>query len=81
MAKVWNRAFWRGGPATDQRGRVSVGSPLPFGMVATTAVLVALGIGITVIAGPLYAYTQRAAVDLKSETAYVHAVLPPGVRQ
>ena len=81
IAKVWNRAFWRGGPATDQRGRVSVGSPLPFGMVATTAVLVALGIGITVIAGPLYAYTQRAAVDLKSETAYVHAVLPPGVRQ
>ncbi|GAA3614143.1 Na+/H+ antiporter subunit D [Microlunatus ginsengisoli] len=81
MAKVWNRAFWRGGPEPDEHGRVAEGSRMPVGMVVTAAVLVAIGVGITFIAGPLYAYTQRAAVDLTSETAYVNAVLAPEVRQ
>ena len=81
MAKVWNRAFWRGGPEPDEHGRVAEGSRMPSGMVATAAVLVVIGVGITFIAGPLYAYTQRAAADLESETAYVHAVLPPEVRR
>jgi multicomponent Na+:H+ antiporter subunit D len=80
MAKVWNRAFWRGGPEPDQHGRVAEGSRMPAGMVITSGVLVAIGIGFTFVAGPLYAYTQRAAVDLVSGTAYVSAVLPPGVR-
>jgi multicomponent Na+:H+ antiporter subunit D len=50
-------------------------------MVWTAAFIVALGIGLTVIAGPLYGYTQRAATDLLSEGAYVSSVLSPEVRR
>jgi len=81
MAKVWNRAFWRGGPEPDHRGRIAEGSRMPPGMVWTAGFIVALGIGLTVIAGPLYGYTQRAATDLLSEGAYVSSVLSPEVRR
>jgi multicomponent Na+:H+ antiporter subunit D len=77
MAKVWNRAFWRAGPEADDQGRVAQGSRMPTGVVLTAAFIVAFGIGLTVIAGPLYGYTQRAATDLLSEGAYVSAVLSP----
>ena len=50
-------------------------------MVWTAGFIVALGIGLTVIAGPLYGYTQRAATDLLSEGAYVSSVLSPEVRR
>jgi multicomponent Na+:H+ antiporter subunit D len=79
MAKVWNRAFWRGGPEPDDQGRVAQGSRMPTGMVLTAGFIVAFGIGLTVIAGPLYGYTQRAATDLLSQGAYVSAVLSPEV--
>lgn len=48
--------------------------------VTTAAVLVVLGLGLTVVAGPLYHYTDRAAADLLTPAQYVHAVLPKGVR-
>ena len=44
-----------------------------FGMVAPTAALVAVGLLLTVAAGPLYAYTERAAVSLTERTPYVDA--------
>ncbi|MET0787791.1 MAG: Na+/H+ antiporter subunit D, partial [Cellulomonas sp.] len=53
---------------------------LPFGMVAPTAALVVVGLLLTVAAGPLYAYTERAAVALTEQTPYVDAVLPDGER-
>ena len=43
-------------------------------------ILVLLGIGITVVAGPLYAYAERSAIDLQDGAVYVSAVLPPGIR-
>lgn len=48
--------------------------------VATAAVLVALGLGLTAVAGPLYHYSGRAAADLSDASVYVQAVLPKGVR-
>jgi len=84
MAKVWNRAFWRGVPATTPVGNPLVVTRrsvvLPRGMVVTTGFLVLVGVGITFVAGPLYAYTDRAAADMLSGLPYVQAVLPRGVR-
>jgi multicomponent Na+:H+ antiporter subunit D len=51
---------------------------LPRSMAAATAALVAVSLGITVVAGPLYAYTDRAAHDIVERAPYVDAVLPGG---
>ncbi|GAA4697039.1 Na+/H+ antiporter subunit D [Nocardioides nanhaiensis] len=51
---------------------------MPISMVGPTAGLVALSVALTVVAGPLFAYTDRAADDLLDRTAYVQAVLPEG---
>jgi multicomponent Na+:H+ antiporter subunit D len=84
MAKVWNRAFWRGVPAPTPVGNPLVVTRrsvvLPRGMVVTTGFLVLVGVGITFVAGPLYGYADRAAADMLSGLPYVQAVLPPGVR-
>ena len=53
---------------------------LPRGMVGSAAGLVVLGVGLTVVAGPLYGYTERAAGDLRARAPYVDAVLPDGGR-
>ena len=74
LVKAWNKAFWQ----TPEEPRPPV--RLPFGMVAPTAALIAVGLLLTVAAGPLYAYTERAAVALTERTPYVDAVLPDGER-
>jgi len=48
--------------------------PLPGVMVGATAAMVAVTVGLTAIAGPLYGYTERAAHDLLDRTPYVEAV-------
>ncbi|MFB9377169.1 Na+/H+ antiporter subunit D [Kineococcus gynurae] len=50
----------------------------PLGMVAPTAVLVAVGVGITVVAGPLFGISDRAATDLIDRAPYVQTVLDGG---
>jgi multicomponent Na+:H+ antiporter subunit D len=74
LVKAWNKAFWQ----TPAEPRPPV--RLPFGMVAPTAALVGVGLLLTVAAGPLYAYTERAAVALAERSPYVDAVLPDGER-
>jgi multicomponent Na+:H+ antiporter subunit D len=59
------------GPAGEQRA-------LPRVMVATTAAMVALTVGLTAIAGPLYGLTDRAAFDLLERAPYLEAVFGPG---
>lgn len=44
-------------------------------MTAPAGVLVAVGIGIVVLAGPLQALTERAATDLMQPESYVRVVL------
>lgn len=85
MAKVWNRAFWRSVPETDDADEEALvvtrrGITLPRGMVVMACVLVLMGVGLTVVAGPLYAYAQRSADDIVDGRPYVRAVLPEGIR-
>ena len=74
VVKAWNKAFWQ--PALEDLPRLRN----PAGMLAPAAALVALGIGLTVLGGPLYSYTERAAGDLRSQRPYVEAVFPVGSR-
>ena len=71
-------------PGTTQQVAVVQGraqsSRMPRPMVATAIVLVVLGVGITVVAGPLYGFADRSATDLVDGLAYVRAVLPEGIR-
>ncbi|MFP5348053.1 MAG: Na+/H+ antiporter subunit D [Actinomycetes bacterium] len=52
---------------------------LPLGMVVPTAALVGVTLAITVLAGPLFGVTDRAADDLLARAPYVQAVFPDGV--
>ncbi|GAA1660792.1 putative cation antiporter NADH dehydrogenase subunit [Citricoccus zhacaiensis] len=47
------------------------------GMVYPTIGLVAFGLAFTVFAGPLYAFSDRAATDMLLRTPYIDAVLGP----
>jgi multicomponent Na+:H+ antiporter subunit D len=44
-------------------------------MVAATAAMVAVGVLLAVIAGPVWAVSTRAAEDLMDQSAYVATVL------
>ncbi|GAA2021584.1 Na+/H+ antiporter subunit D [Terrabacter terrae] len=73
-----------GGGGGDGGVAVLVEAPartLPRTMLAATAAMTAVGLLITVVAGPLYAFTQRAAADLTSRAPYVTSVLPEEVRR
>jgi multicomponent Na+:H+ antiporter subunit D len=74
LVKAWNKAFWQTAPEEVRAMR------LPRGMVGSAAALVVLGVGLTVVAGPLYGYTERAAGDLRARAPYIDAVLPDGGR-
>ncbi|PZF99439.1 Na+/H+ antiporter subunit D [Micromonospora deserti] len=73
-SRVWTIAFWR-------VPRLATAEPavrLPALMVGATVALVALGLVLTVVAGPLFEVTADAAADLRQRTPYVRAVLPGG---
>ncbi len=68
--------------ATDgsREGHVEVDTAhLPLGMMVPAAALVTVGMAITIIAGPLFGVTDRAAGELRERTPYVEAVFPDGV--
>lgn len=75
VIRAWNKAFWQ--PCPDERA-LPEPSPLPWGMVGPTAALVAVGVGLTVAAGPLYDYADRAARMGMDGHTYVGAVFPDG---
>lgn len=56
--------------------RVDVGR-MPVSMVAPTAVLIAVGLTLTVLAGPIFGYAERAADEVMDRGQYVSAVLTP----
>jgi len=74
IVKAWNKAFWQVPPVEPPKVR------LPVGMTGPTAALVVLGLALTVLAGPLFGYTERAAATLRDPSQYVNAVLPDGRR-
>ncbi|HET6561532.1 MAG TPA: Na+/H+ antiporter subunit D [Marmoricola sp.] len=55
-------------------------SRLPRSMVGATVGLVAVTLLLTVVAGPLFAFTDRAANDLLDRSPYISAVLPEELR-
>jgi multicomponent Na+:H+ antiporter subunit D len=69
MTKIWAGAFWGEVEPVAPRRR------LPALMVAPTAALTALSLAVALFAGPVYALSERAAVDLLDGTVYVRAVL------
>jgi multicomponent Na+:H+ antiporter subunit D len=90
VARVWNLAFWRSPRPVGGEGvasaaadvpsavRVATRTSLPRLMVASTLALVALGIGLTVVAGPLFDISAGAAAQLMERQPYVRAVFPDG---
>jgi multicomponent Na+:H+ antiporter subunit D len=89
LARVWNLAFWRGRDEVEDyqsylteslhddpwAGETSKTRALPRLMVGATAAMVALGIGLTVLGGPLYELATRAGQDLQGTERYVSSVL------
>ncbi|TFV70337.1 hypothetical protein E4P40_21750 [Blastococcus sp. CT_GayMR20] len=55
-------------------GAVRALHPLPRVMVAATAAMVTVTVGLTFVAGALYGYTARAAEDVLERTPYVESV-------
>jgi multicomponent Na+:H+ antiporter subunit D len=76
--KIWIAVFWRPRNVTIEPAAGPTTRP-PMLMLAPTAVLAALTLLIGIAAGPLYRYSQRAAVDLVHPAFYRDAVLG-GVR-
>jgi len=74
IVKAWNQAFWQEVPDDLPE------SKLIGGMVGPTAALVSLGLALTIFAGPIFAYTERAAVDLRAQTPYIDSVFTRGDR-
>jgi multicomponent Na+:H+ antiporter subunit D len=54
------------------------GAFLPRLMVGSTIALMALGVGLTVVAGPLFELSDAAAADLIAREPYIRAVYPGG---
>lgn len=74
IVKAWNKAFWQTPPEAIPETK------LPRTLVGPTTALVGLGLLITVVAGPLYSYTDRAADTLLDNRTYIDAVLRPDGR-
>ncbi|SNU01838.1 multisubunit sodium/proton antiporter, MrpD subunit [Ruaniaceae bacterium KH17] len=73
MVKAWNMAFWMG----TEGEKPLLSEKVPRRMTAGAASLVALSLAMAAGAGPLMAYTDRAAYDLRAQR-YVTVVLPNG---
>jgi multicomponent Na+:H+ antiporter subunit D len=68
MGRTWADVFWR--PA-DEADRGTAGTPLLLAITGLSAVTLA----ISVVAGPLFALTLRAAQQLLDRDAYIRIVL------
>lgn len=92
VARVWNRAFWRRADdaedphphllesLAEKDATAAVATrrrTLPPLMVGATAALVALGLTLTVAAGPLFAFADQAALNMYERAPYIEAVLGP----
>ena len=56
--------------------RIDVGR-MPLSMLAPTAVLIAVGLTLTVLAGPIFGYAERAADEVLNRGQYLSAVMAP----
>jgi len=77
MIRIWGGVFWSppedGATATVARAAGPSGGPAL--MALPTALLVVLSLAVAAAAGPIYAFSERAAADLLDRDAYVTEVL------
>ena len=71
LASAGSQVFWREGGEAPAPGRVP---PLRGIEVGATALLLGLGVGLTVFAGPALRYSQDAAAQLLAPAAYIEKV-------
>ncbi|HKJ54576.1 MAG TPA: proton-conducting transporter membrane subunit [Nitriliruptoraceae bacterium] len=71
MTKIWNGVFWGDPDDAEVRLDGPVGSR---SMTAATTVLVVASLAFVVVAGPLYAFSERAADVLLGRDSYIEAV-------
>jgi multicomponent Na+:H+ antiporter subunit D len=79
MTKIWNGVFW-GTP--DELSPVAAADgpdrlPASPTMLGATTVLVVASLGVSVVAGPLFDVSERAAMVLLERTPYIDAVVGP----
>ncbi|BBZ26498.1 Na+/H+ antiporter subunit D [Mycolicibacterium madagascariense] len=60
----------------DYSDRDDVGR-MPIGMLVPTGALIAVGLALTVFAGPIFGYAERAATEVLDRSQYTSAVLRP----
>ncbi|BDX34566.1 Na+/H+ antiporter subunit D [Mycobacterium antarcticum] len=60
----------------DYADRGDVGQ-MPVGMLIPTGALIAVGLALTVFAGPIFAFSERAAAEVLDRGQYISAVLAP----
>lgn len=74
VVKAWNRAFWQEAP------KPLPDTTVPRSMFGPAAAIASIGLVLAAFGGPLYAYTDAAARDLRLQTPYIDVVLPDGER-
>lgn len=72
IAKTWAKSFW--GAESKEEGMGQRAERIGPGLFVPTGVMVLLGVGLTVFAGPIYGISERAAGDLVNRHSYVKAV-------
>ncbi|MGO1590763.1 MAG: Na+/H+ antiporter subunit D [Ancrocorticia sp.] len=70
VIRVWNMAFWQEAPDPLPE------NDCPKGMIGIAATLVAVTLGLSVIANPLRHFTDDTAVELRARAPYIATVLP-----
>ncbi|MEN9620332.1 MAG: hypothetical protein RL499_525, partial [Actinomycetota bacterium] len=93
LVRVWNLAFWRPAAdvdgdqsrllraveeAPDSTATLAETRATPRLMTLSTVGMVAVGLALTVFAGPLYGLADRAAQGLDGSADYIELVLPGG---
>lgn len=93
LARVWNMAFWRGrgevkgytspllaslAESPEDSGTVATKKATSKLMIGATTGMVVLTLALTVFAGPIFAYAERAAIQIGNVSNYVSAVFPGG---
>ena len=94
LTRFWNMAFWRRRDELEGYESVLLGSvqeapegatvtatrTTPVLMVAATTTLVMVSVLLTVFAGPIFEFTDRAAANVIDPDVYVSLVFPGGIR-
>ncbi|PXA79651.1 Na+/H+ antiporter subunit D, partial [Auritidibacter sp. NML120779] len=87
MVRIWARVFWRRAEDVEdatlrvsEEAEAAENNQPPIrknlaGLVAPTIGLVTVGVGLTVVAGPLYSFADQAAEDMLARTPYIESVL------